>query len=97
VGYAAAQDRADSKSLVAAGVATRGIVVRKDWVDGEAGGCFECTVVYDTASGSRLTLSTGDQKMVAGDTLTILYLPESPNRAKPYRECDYKAVLVPED
>ena len=97
VAYCITWDHALSKSLVERGVSTRGVVVRREWQDGEAGGCFVCTVAYDTSSGSRLTLSAGDQELVTGDTLTILYLPESPEQAMPYKDCDYKAVLVPEE
>lgn len=98
VGVFTERKRRISRLLVASGLATRGVVVDEDSSNtGEGGPVTVWTVAYDTTDGQRLTLVLGpyDKRygnVAVGYALTILYLPESPKRAMPYKECYYTAV-----
>lgn len=95
--YASVQDRRFFKSLVSRGVATRGTVVRVEAVENSEGGeAYNCVVAYGTPERHGLTMK-GYRKFEVGDTLTVLYLPEAPQKAMTYSACDYKAVASPEE
>ena len=60
-----------------------------------AGVSCEAVVAYDVPERLHLRLTTSREDeggMQAGDTLTILYLPEASGQAMPYKDCVYKAV-----
>jgi len=71
-----------SKLLVARGRATRGVVV-DEW-----------EAHYKTPDGSKLELTLESSAWAIGDVLTILHLPEAPERAMAYTECDYKVAPI---
>jgi len=52
---------------------------------------YTSTIVYETPEPRTLCASTARTRKV-GDTLTVLYLPADPDRAKPYEECCYRAA-----
>ena len=94
--YAARWDLQLSKLLVRWGATTRGTITACEYGSNEAGTWATCSVAYDTPARHFLTCDL-DEGTKVGDTVTILYLPEAPDKAKPYVSCDYKAVLVSEE
>lgn len=87
-----------SNSLVTKGTATRSVVAAKERYSGEDWEGFQYTIAYEITSGYHMTQTVSRKKesWKCGDTLTILYLPESPERAMLYEDCAYKAVASPE-
>ena len=84
------------KSLVARGTATRGIVSERIWHKPHRGfrGSYTYVIGYETPAGGFQCRvhDPMSRRIWRGDTLTVLYLPESPKRAMPYECCLYKAV-----
>ncbi|MBI4472474.1 MAG: DUF3592 domain-containing protein [Acidobacteria bacterium] len=87
-----------SRALVSRGVATRGIVEDLEIKEGEDGNYYLMVVTYDTPVAhlaTRLEVYERGSSLRpwrVGDTLTILYSPEAPEKAMAYRYCAYKAV-----
>ena len=92
--YVTERNRRLSRLLVSTGTATRGIIVERKNLGGRGrggGDLYKFLIAYDTPHGDSKT-SCFDTGGKVGDTLTVLYLPETPEQAKPYRVCSYKAV-----
>lgn len=92
-------ERREDRLLVSRGAATRGTVVEsheriiligtdelvredRDW---------KCVIAYDAPARRHITVFR-ERKRWVGDTLTVLYLPEAPEKAKLYEDCCHKAV-----
>jgi hypothetical protein len=87
--------RRRSKVLVQRGVATRGSVVssrRRDPIRREPGG-WSCVVAVEAPQPCYVLAMWGDDVRTrrVGDTVTVLYLPESPEWAMCYADCWYEA------
>lgn len=50
------------------------------------------TIGYDTPERLYLTLNTADSSYKVGEWVTVLYAPESPDKAAAYERCQYRAV-----
>ena len=83
--------RRSSRRLVARGIATRGIIVERKWISGRRSGHWRHVIAYETPERQVIDISLGEDRAV-GETLTVLYLPESPERAMLYEHCCYDAV-----
>jgi hypothetical protein len=90
-----------SKALVERGTPTRGVVLERIWHKPHRGfwskphrGSYTYVIDYETPA-ERFQCRSHDpvsRRIWRGDAITVLYLPESPNRAMPYECCLYKAV-----
>ena len=96
------RERRLSKALVSKGLAARGFIAQREFSTGEGMG-VELVVAFDPdkdigrvrfyrSIDHIFHFSHGSKERRPGDTLTLLYLPEAPNGAKPYEDCVYKAV-----
>ena len=85
-----------SKSLVRRGTATRGTVTACKYRSSEHSDWTRCTIAYDAPARRFLTCNLGEGTKI-GDTVTILYLPEAPDKAMRYKDCAYKAVVALEE
>ncbi len=85
--------RRKSKLFVTRGLVARGIVVSKTST-GVDNSIFEYdySVAYDSSAGSHTLHYSGGNDESVGDSLTVLYLPERPEKAMLYRDCLHEAV-----
>lgn len=82
-----------SRLLASRGTATRGIIVEsKEFYVSRAGNIYRRGVIEYHTQDRRDTKATLCAVGENGDTLTVLYLPEAPERAMLYKDCYYKAV-----
>lgn len=79
-----------SRTLVEKGIATRGIVLERNAVVVRRSVYWRHVVGYETPVLLKIHSMLGHRQV--GDTLTVLYLPDAPERAMPYERCLYKAV-----
>lgn len=92
-------ERRHSRLLVGRGTATRGIIVEVTGYlahtpRGTPVRRYKCVIAFDTPARHYVKLHNEYSERKVGDTLTILYLPEAPERAMPYMRCCYKAVAA---
>ena len=99
------RERQLSKALVSKGLAVPGFIVQREFVptEGDELG-VESVVAYGPDEDIRHVrflrsinhifhwVAPRSKERRPGDTLTLLYFPEAPERAKPYEDCVYKAV-----
>lgn len=90
--FAERPQRRLSRLLVSNGSATRGVVVELKYFDGFKGGHVEYVVAYHTPARRDIRVVADYCGFNVGDTTTVLYLPETPEKAMFYKECHYKAV-----
>ena len=91
------RERRLSKVLVSRGLAARGFIVHREVPTGEGFEVHFAIAYDDDTRRARFYLGISPpfgkrKERKPGETLTVLYLPEAPNRAKPYEDCVYKAV-----
>jgi hypothetical protein len=82
-----------SRALVERGTATVGVVVERKRLRDPKGRFddeWRHVFVYETAARPHRIVSYAHSRLQ--NALTVLYLPESPQRAKLYKDCLYKAV-----
>ena len=96
--YAVESSRRFHKLLVSRGTATRGVLLRttSHMISDDNGvhhRLYDHVIAYDTPVRHFLSLEGESHKRTVRDTLTLLYLPESPERAMLYEHCWYKAVV----
>ena len=98
------EERELSRLLVSSGTATRGIIVKimKTYVP-RGGSDLQYDIAYDTPARRYISIAfiyhippRGFTGRKVGDTLTVLYLPEAPEKAMAYSQCNYKAVASEE-
>lgn len=91
------RDRRLSRLLVSSGTATRGIIVEHTCIVGNKGHLhWQGVIAYETPARREIRLALHG-KIKVGNTLTVLYMPETPEKAMLYKECHYKAVASQEE
>ena len=86
-------ERRSSRKFVQRGTPTRGMIVERKWISGHKSGHWRHSIAYETPVRRVTHSSLGDNRKV-GETLTVLYLPESPERAMLYEHCCYEATAT---
>ena len=96
------QERRLARLLVSSGTAARGIIAEciRNHVQ-RFGSDFNYLITYHTPAQRNISVSFvgmvprnpwGFNGREVGDTLTVLYFPEAPEKALLYKDCYYKAV-----
>ena len=87
-------DRRSSKWFVERGVPTPAVVVALAPDGANAEDPRQAFLSFDTNDGRHVTIEIPwtDESQQGGETVTVLYFPESPERAMVYDRCDYTAL-----
>lgn len=87
-----------SKLLVTKGTAARGVVVsvrrwmKSNYKSESRHPRFDYVIAYETPDRREIKLEEEIDFLPVGQTLTVLYLPEAPEKALPYFRCCYEAL-----